>query len=128
MTGTTARVVARAVLAVALMTGLMTGLGTGVPAGATPPAHTQQTTQQTGPQVRKPVARHRSFADPSVARYRGRYVGVSTGGLAPRSESSSPAGPWRKAGKALTRRPSWATRNGIWASDLVKVGPRWVLY
>lgn len=116
MAGTTRR-------AASLLLAILMGLGApGVLGG---PADAATTSRE---QVRRPVAKHRSFADPSVTRFRGRYVGVATGGLAPRSEAASPAGPWRKSGKALTRRPAWATGNGIWASDLVKVGPRWVLY
>ena len=78
--------------------------------------------------VRRPVLKQRGFADPSVVRWHGTYVGVATGRLAPRAKALSPAGPWRAAGTALARRPRWASGRNLWAGDLVRVGRRWVLY
>lgn len=101
-----------------------TGVRTEVRAGRTVLAEAQAK----GRWVRRPVLKTHGFADPSVARYRGGYVGVATGTLAPRSRATSPAGPWRAAGTALKRRPRWASSRSVWAGDLVHVGRRWLLY
>jgi hypothetical protein len=78
--------------------------------------------------VRRPVLRAQGFADPSVVRWHGGYVGVATGPLAPRAVAASPAGPWTPIASALTRRPRWASGRSTWAGDLVKVRGRWLLY
>src|SRR4051794_27401437 len=67
--------------------------------------------------------------DPSIVRTGdGRYVVVGTGEQVVRM-SSTDGRRWRLAGPALLDRPGWAGPSGsIWASDLVRLGGRWVLY
>ncbi|MFA6299647.1 MAG: family 43 glycosylhydrolase [Nocardioides sp.] len=76
----------------------------------------------------QPLFRHTEFPDPTGIAYRGRYVAIATGSLAPRSIAPSVRGPWRKAGTALARMPRWATGRGIWASDVIAVRNRYLLY
>jgi arabinan endo-1,5-alpha-L-arabinosidase len=68
------------------------------------------------------------FADPSVVRYSGGYVGVATGARVRRAVAPSPEGPWDPAPAALLKLPRWATTGGIWAPDLVRAGGGWLLY
>jgi arabinan endo-1,5-alpha-L-arabinosidase len=76
----------------------------------------------------RPLFRHTEFPDPTGIAFRGRFVAVATGSLAPRSIAPSIRGPWRKSGTALARMPRWATGRGIWASDVVAVRNRYLLY
>jgi len=76
----------------------------------------------------QPVLSYRGFADPTVVRYPGGYVGVSTGPWAPRAIAPAPGGPWQDIESALTHLPSWAISPRIWASDLVRIGGTWILY
>jgi arabinan endo-1,5-alpha-L-arabinosidase len=76
----------------------------------------------------QPVLSYRGFADPTVARYAGGWVGVSTGPAAPRAVAPQPGGPWQNIPSALTILPSWAISGRIWASDLVQVNGVWLLY
>jgi arabinan endo-1,5-alpha-L-arabinosidase len=67
--------------------------------------------------------------DPSIARTSGSHlVVVGTGEQVVRM--SSPNGRrWRMASNALITRPSWARPTGaIWASEIVRLRGRWVLY
>ena len=70
-----------------------------------------------------PVLSYRGAADPTVARYAGGWVAVSTGPGAPRALAPQPGGPWQNIPSALTVQPSWAISGRYWASDLV-VGQR----
>lgn len=76
----------------------------------------------------KPLFRHTEFPDPTGIAFRGRFVAIATGSLAPRSIAPTIRGPWRKSGSALVRMPRWATGRGIWASDVVAVRNRYLLY
>ena len=76
----------------------------------------------------QPVLSYRGAADPTVARYSGGWVVVSTGPAAPRAVAPQPGGPWQNIPSALTILPSWAISGRIWASDLVQVGTTWILY
>jgi len=76
----------------------------------------------------QPVLSYRGFADPTVARHSGGWVGVSTGPAAPRAAAPRPGGPWQNIPSALTTLPRWATSGRIWASDLVQVRNQWLLY
>ena len=71
---------------------------------------------------------YRGFADPTVARYGGGWVGISTGPAAPRAIAPQPGGPWENIPSALTTLPSWAISGRIWASDLVEADGVWLLY
>ena len=75
-----------------------------------------------------PLLHGHGFADPSVARYGGGYVAVSTGIGAVRATAHHPTGPWRIRRRAMVRLPRWASDNVIWASDVVRVGHHWLLY
>ncbi|MGZ6745621.1 MAG: family 43 glycosylhydrolase [Nocardioides sp.] len=75
-----------------------------------------------------PLMHHHGFADPSVVRYAGGYLAVSTGRGAPRATATSPTGPWTLHRRAMLRHPGWARSSEIWASDMVRVGHRWLLY
>jgi hypothetical protein len=76
----------------------------------------------------QPVLSYRGFADPTVARYAGGWVGISTGPAAPRAMASAPGGPWQNIPSALTVLPTWAISGRIWAADLVQVNGLWLLY
>jgi arabinan endo-1,5-alpha-L-arabinosidase len=76
----------------------------------------------------QPVLSYRGAADPTVARYYGGWVVVSTGPGAPRAVAPQPGGPWTNIPSALTTQPSWAISGRYWASDLVEVGGQWLLY
>ena len=76
----------------------------------------------------QPVLSYRGAADPTVARYPGGWVAVSTGPGAPRAQASQPGGPWQNIPSALTTQPSWAISGRYWASDLVEVNGVWLLY
>ena len=76
----------------------------------------------------QPVLSYRGAADPSVVRYPGGYLAVSTGPAAPRAVAPAPGGPWTNIPSALTILPTWAISGRIWASDLVQVGGTWILY
>jgi len=76
----------------------------------------------------QPVLSYRGAADPTVARYTGGWVAVSTGPGAPRAAAPSPGGPWQNIPSALTTQPSWALTGRYWASDLVQVNGIWLLY
>ena len=75
-----------------------------------------------------PVLSYRGAADPTVARYAGGWVAVSTGPGAPRAVAPQPGGPWQNIPSALTVQPSWAISGRYWASDLVQVNGQWLLY
>jgi beta-xylosidase len=74
------------------------------------------------------VLSYRGAADPTVARYPGGWVAVSTGPGAPRATAPQPGGPWQNIPSALTTQPSWALTGRYWASDLVQVNGLWLLY
>jgi hypothetical protein len=76
----------------------------------------------------QPVLSYRGVADPTVARYAGGWVAVSTGPGAPRAMAPQPGGPWQNIPSALTVQPSWALSGRYWASDLVEVNGVWLLY
>ncbi len=76
----------------------------------------------------QPVLSYRGVADPTVARYAGGWVAVSTGPGAPRALAPQPGGPWQNIPSALTVQPSWAISGRYWASDLVQVNGLWLLY
>jgi arabinan endo-1,5-alpha-L-arabinosidase len=76
----------------------------------------------------QPVLSYRGAADPTVARYAGGWVAVSTGPGAPRAVSPQPGGPWQNIPSALTIQPTWAISGRYWASDLVEVNGVWLLY
>jgi hypothetical protein len=76
----------------------------------------------------QPVSSYRGFADPTVARYPGGWVAITTGPSAPRAVAPQPGGPWQNMPSALTVQPSWAISNRIWAPDLVQVNGIWLLY
>lgn len=76
----------------------------------------------------QPVLSYRGAADPTVARYYGGYVAISTGPGAPRAVAPQPGGPWTNIPSALTVQPSWAISGRYWASDLVQVNGLWLLY
>jgi len=76
----------------------------------------------------QPVLSYRGAADPTVARYAGGWVAVSTGPGAPRAVAPQPGGPWQNIPSALTVQPSWAISGRYWASDLVQVNGLWLLY
>lgn len=67
--------------------------------------------------------------DPSIVRAKGKhYVVVATGEQVLRLSSSN-ARRWRPAPPALVTRPGWARPTGsIWASDIVRLRGRWLLY
>ncbi len=76
----------------------------------------------------QPVLSYRGFADPTVARYGGGWVGISTGPAAPRAVAPTPGGPWQNIPSALTILPTWAISGRIWAADLVEFDGVWHLY
>src|SRR5262245_51247586 len=76
----------------------------------------------------QPVLSYRGVADPTVARYAGGWVAVSTGPGAPRAVAPQPGGPWENIPSALTVEPTWAISGRYWASDLVEVNGVWLLY
>jgi arabinan endo-1,5-alpha-L-arabinosidase len=76
----------------------------------------------------QPVLSYRGFADPTVARYAGGWIGISTGPAAPRAAAPAPGGPWQNLPSALTVLPTWAISGRIWAADLVEVNGLWLLY
>ncbi|UDY24648.1 family 43 glycosylhydrolase [Nocardioides sp. Kera G14] len=77
----------------------------------------------------RPLVYRHSVADPSVAKVGPKkYVAVSTGKRVVRQVSSN-GRTWRLTRTPLVRRPRWAKRTGgIWASEIVHIGRRWVLY
>jgi hypothetical protein len=79
--------------------------------------------------VAGPLEHRTSVADPSVARTGPRqYVAVATGPRVPRMVSPNGVR-WRQIGPALASRPAWARRGStIWASDIVHLRGRWLLY
>jgi hypothetical protein len=76
----------------------------------------------------QPVLSYRGAADPTVARYAGGWVAISTGPGAPRAVAPQPGGPWQNIPSALTVQPTWAISGRYWASDLVQVNGLWLLY
>jgi beta-xylosidase len=68
-------------------------------------------------------------ADPSIAQTKAEhYVVVGTGAQVLRLSSTN-GKRWRLASPALLTRPAWARPAGdIWASDIVRLRGRWVLY
>jgi arabinan endo-1,5-alpha-L-arabinosidase len=76
----------------------------------------------------QPVLSYRGVADPTVARYAGGWVAISTGPGAPRAVAPLPGGPWQNIPSALTVQPSWAISGRYWAADLVEVHGVWLLY
>jgi hypothetical protein len=76
----------------------------------------------------QPVLSYRGAADPTVARYAGGWVAISTGPGAPRAIAPQPGGPWQNIPSALTVQPTWAISGRYWASDLVEVHGTWHLY
>jgi len=105
-------------LAIVLVTLALLGLP--VATGGTAPAGARQP-------VPRPVTRH-AFADPSVMRYAGGYLAISTGRRAPGAVASSPTGRWRSTGPLLHHLPAWVAPGGIWAADAAHIGRRWVMY
>ena len=75
-----------------------------------------------------PVLRDHGFADPSVVAYSHGYVAVSTGIGAPRATAPTPTGPWTARPRAMVELPGWALTDEIWASDVVHLHHRWLLY
>lgn len=76
----------------------------------------------------QPVLPWRGVADPTVARYAGGWVAISTGPGAPRAVAPAPGGPWTNIDSALTVQPSWAVSRRYWASDLIQVNGVWLLF
>ncbi len=77
-----------------------------------------------------PLDDSQSIADPSVVKTKKnkQYVVVGTGEQVVRMTSKN-GKRWIAAAPALTTRPTWALASGdIWASDLVQLGGRWLLY
>lgn len=68
------------------------------------------------------------FPDPAVSAYRGGLVAVATGPGAPRMTAAAANAPWHRAGRALVRKPDWASSAGLWGVDLIRIGDRWLLY
>lgn len=78
-----------------------------------------------------PVFRTGGFADPSVVRYDGGYLAISTGAHVQRAVSRTPSGPWHRIRPALPVLPRWAKPRdqAIWAADLVQTrAGGWRLY
>jgi hypothetical protein len=72
---------------------------------------------------------HRGFADPTVVESRVGLVGAATALDLNIARSPVDAGPWDVvATPALTRRPSWATSDPLWAPDIQRVRGGWVMY
>ncbi|GAA1947317.1 hypothetical protein GCM10009798_02960 [Nocardioides panacihumi] len=67
--------------------------------------------------------------DPSIAQTKNKhYVVVGTGDQVLRMSSTN-GRRWRLASPALLTRPTWARTTGsVWASDIVRLRGRWVLY
>ena len=67
--------------------------------------------------------------DPSIAQTKSKhYVVVGTGAQVLRLSSTN-GRTWRLASPALLTRPAWSRATGdIWASDIVRLRGRWVLY
>ena len=62
---------------------------------------------------------YRGVADPTVARYAGGWVAVSTGPGAPRAAAPQPGGPWQNIPSALTVQPTWAISGRYWQADML---------
>ncbi|MDP3893710.1 family 43 glycosylhydrolase [Nocardioides sp.] len=75
-----------------------------------------------------PVLWGRSFGDPSVAATSWGYVAVATGWGVPMSSAYAANGPWVDRGPALTRLPTWALDEPLWAADIERINGRWVMY
>ncbi|GAB3775644.1 hypothetical protein FB382_004192 [Nocardioides ginsengisegetis] len=112
----------RALLATTIIIILAALLATGLESGASARPSTER------PLRAHPLLHQRGFADPSVTRYGGGYVAVSTGRGAPRATATSPTGPWTMRRRAMLKLPRWSVNQEIWASDMVKVRHRWLLY
>ena len=77
----------------------------------------------------QPVLSYRGVADPTVARYAGGWVGVSTGPARPASgRARSRAARGRTSRPRSPCCPTWAISGRDWASDLVQVNGLWLLY
>ncbi len=69
-----------------------------------------------------------NVGDPSVVMVGKRMVVVGTGPQIQRAYKD-PGRKWQWAHPVLTKRPAWAlAEGGIWATDIAKVGKRWLLY
>lgn len=101
----------RGLLAAALVAAV---LASGLPAPATA-------------EVPRPVVLG-NFADPTVERFGGGYVGFATGERAPRAWTRSRTGTWQRRGPALARLPAWSRPGDVWAADVQKVRGWWLLY
>ncbi len=111
----------RVALVAALMVALVIELG-GAPA---------QAQQAESAAKAAPVFRTGGFADPSVVRYDGGYLAISTGRHVQRAISRTPQGPWHRIRPALPHLPRWARSKdqAIWAADLVQTrAGGWRLY
>ena len=119
-----------AALASVLVTAVTAVVAAALALGTWAASATQQAPQHTarGKTGAQPVLSYRGFADPTVVRYGGGYVGVSTGKWAPRAVAPDAGGPWQDIESALMNLPVWATSPRIWASDLVRVEGVWILY
>jgi hypothetical protein len=113
---------ARRLIVLTIFSGLLAsglaGLGPG--ATASPPAPR--------PVRVAPVLPAQGFADPSVVRFSGGYVALATGIGAPRATATNPRGPWRMRSRAMPRVPAWARSAQVWASDMMRIHHRWLLY
>jgi len=77
-----------------------------------------------------PLEHSQSVADPSVVKTKKnkKYVVVGTGEQVVRMTSKN-GRRWKAISPALIIRPAWARTSGdIWASELVQLGGRWLLY
>ena len=113
--GQTAR---RLLVLTVLTTALAAGLGAEATARMPSPALQRVT----------PLLRDHGFADPSVVAYSHGYLAVSTGIGAPRATAPTPTGPWTVRSRAMVELPRWALTDEIWASDVVHLHHRWLLY
>jgi arabinan endo-1,5-alpha-L-arabinosidase len=76
-----------------------------------------------------PLLWSRAFADPTVVQSRVGYVGAATALDLNIGRSPADAGPWSVMGTpALTRRPSWATSEALWAPDIQRAPGGWLMY
>jgi hypothetical protein len=76
----------------------------------------------------QPAEHTGALADPSVVPFVHGFVAVGTGIGAPRAVARSVRGPWHRRPAALVAKPRWATGRALWASDMVRIHHRWLLY
>ena len=66
---------------------------------------------------------------PTVVESRVGYVGAATALDLNIGRSQADAGPWSVIGTpALSRRPSWATSEALWAPDIQRAPGGWLMY